>query len=315
MPEPDVVSTATRPLPVSPPKRPSARAKLWCVALAVLIAAFYRPLAELMRFALQSSLYSHIPLIPLVSLYFVWIGRRNLPALSRPDILMTSIFGLAGGMTLAVYGVMISAGAKLPVEDALALTTLAFVSLLVAACAAFFGRPMLRLLAFPLGFLVFMAPMPLFATHAIESVLQHGSASVACTMFELAGTPVLRSDLLLQLPNIKLEVAPECSGIHSSLALLITTLVAGRMFLDRGWQRVLLTLAVVPLAFLRNGLRIFTIGELCVHISPEMIHSYIHKQGGPIFFIISLVPLLAFLFFLMRYNSSRIGKLTTLFAR
>ena len=52
-----------------------------------------------------------------------------------------------------------------------------------------------------------------------------------------------------------------------------------------------LVLAVFPLALARNGLRIFVIGELCVRISPDMINSAIHRQGGPLFFALSLIPL------------------------
>ena len=101
--------------------------------------------------------------------------------------------------------------------------------------------------------------------------------------------------LAFQLPNVTIEVAPECSGIRSSLVLFITSLVAGHLLLERPWQRALLTLLVIPLGILRNAVRIVTIGWLCTHHGPEMIHSAIHHRGGPFFFAISLVPLLAML--------------------
>jgi exosortase/archaeosortase family protein len=97
-----------------------------------------------------------------------------------------------------------------------------------------------------------------------------------------------------------MEVAPQCSGIHSSLALFILSLLAGHLFLRSRWKRATLALAVIPLALLRNGFRVFTIGQLCVHIGPEMIDSYIHRHGGPFFFILSLVPFCILLFFLMK---------------
>jgi exosortase/archaeosortase family protein len=51
-----------------------------------------------------------------------------------------------------------------------------------------------------------------------------------------------------------------------------------------------LALFVIPLAILRNGFRIFVIGELCVHVSHDMINSWIHRKGGPVFFVLSLIP-------------------------
>ena len=106
--------------------------------------------------------------------------------------------------------------------------------------------------------------------------------------------------LIFQLPGFSMEVAPQCSGIHSSLALFITSLLAGYFFLRSRWKRATLAVAVIPLAMLRNGFRVFTIGELCVHIGPEMINSYIHHHGGPFFFVLSLVPFFLLLYFLMR---------------
>jgi exosortase/archaeosortase family protein len=82
--------------------------------------------------------------------------------------------------------------------------------------------------------------------------------------------------------------------------LLVTSVVAGQVFLRSPAARWLLVAAVLPLAVLRNGFRVFVIGELCVQRGPEMIDSYIHHHGGPIFFALSLVPFCALLWFLAR---------------
>jgi len=57
---------------------------------------------------------------------------------------------------------------------------------------------------------------------------------------------------------------------------------------------------VLPIALARNGLRVFVIGELCVRIGPEMIDSYIHHHGGPIFFALSLIPFSLVLLWLVK---------------
>ena len=97
----------------------------------------------------------------------------------------------------------------------------------------------------------------------------------------------------------------ECSGIRSSLVLFITSLIAGKMFLKSQTHRALLAAFIIPLAIIRNGFRIFTIGMLCVHIGPEMIHSPIHHKGGPIFFALSLIPFFAFLWYLRRRERNK----------
>jgi len=80
--------------------------------------------------------------------------------------------------------------------------------------------------------------------------------------------------------------------------LFITSVLAGYLFLRSPWKRAVLTLAVIPLAILRNGLRIATLALLCVQIGPHMIDSIIHRKGGPFFFALSLIPFFLLLFWL-----------------
>jgi exosortase C (VPDSG-CTERM-specific) len=270
------------------------------IAAAVLLICFSEPLFTLMRFALSSELYSYIILIPFIGLYLVWIKKGSLRESTFSVSKMSVLFLLGGLGFLGLYFAARQDGARLELEDSLALTTLSFVLLFWALCASFVAKPVLRSIIFPLGLLILMAPLPVFLRSWIESSLQYGSAMAALGMFSLTGTPVFYYDLNFQLPDITIQVAPECSGIHSTVALLITSLVAGHLFLRSNWRRSIVVIAVIPLALLRNGFRIFTIGELCVHIGPEMIHSYIHKKGGPVFFVLSLVPFLLLLYYLIK---------------
>ena len=73
--------------------------------------------------------------------------------------------------------------------------------------------------------------------------------------------------------------------------LFITSLLASHLFLESPWRRIVLVAFVIPLGIVRNGFRILVIGLLCVHVGPQMIDSVIHRRGGPLFFVLSLVPL------------------------
>jgi exosortase C (VPDSG-CTERM-specific) len=290
----------------SPQFRPQLSPRFGLSVL-VLIACFGRPLYNLAELALHSELFSHIILIPFISAYLIWIKRAEfVPGSAPARKIAAALLGL-GLVFLTSYWIAILNGIAFAPEDALALQILSFVLLLVGLCSWFLDRTTLRAISFPLGFLVFMVPFPLFVTLGIETFLQHASAAAANVFFSLAGTTVFHHDLIFQLPGITLQVAPECSGIRSSLALFITSLIAGHLFLRTPWKCAVLTFAVIPLAILRNGFRIFTLGELCVRISPDMIDSPIHHRGGPVFFALSLIPL----FFLLRtfYKSDHRGKL------
>lgn len=270
-----------------------------------LLLCYCLPLFDLVRFSIGSELFSHIVLIPVVSAYLSWSCRSALLIRSVPNRMLASCLIIGGGGILVGYWALSLLGVPFARQDALVMTSSSFVLLFVGICALYLGRKTLNAFAFPLLFLIFLVPIPTFLIGLIESFLQHGSADVAGVLFNIFGTPVFRQDLVFQLPGILIQVAPECSGIHSSLALFITSVLAGYFFLRSPIYRTILALAVIPLALLRNGFRVFTIGELCVHISPDMIDSYIHHHGGPIFFALSLIPFFALLFALYRLERGR----------
>lgn len=276
-------------------------------ALSGLLVLYAWPLYELLRLSLADDLYSHALLMPLASGYLIWLKRDDLPAATKPDRLIATVAGMGAALLLVGYLVSFSGTQPLPRDDTIALSVGSFVFAVIAAAAWFLGRPILKTLAFPFGSLVFMVPMPLSVMSAVESLLQHGSAVTAHWFFLLSGMPVFRDQTLFMLPGFSMEVAPECSGIRSSLALFITSTFAGYLFLRSTWKRVVLTLAVLPLALLRNGFRVWVIGELCVNVHPDMIHSFIHRQGGPIFFALSLVPFGLLLWALVRSERGRPG--------
>jgi len=280
--------------------RGSSRIFIW--ALFVLFLTFSWPLYQLVRFAWGSELYSHVILIPFVSAYLVWLKRPQLGWSGIRLGRLWPIIAFSAGTGFFVWYFIEQSSPTPQLQDTLALAVYALVLFLTGICCWLLSRATLRAVAFPLGFLLCLAPFPLAVEAGVETLLQHGSSIVAQTFFQIIGTPVFREGTVFRLPGFNMQVAPECSGIHSTLALFITSLVAGQLLLRSNWSRSVLALSVLPIALLRNGLRVTTIGELCVRIGPEMIDSYIHRHGGPIFFAISLIPFSLLLLLLLKFD-------------
>ena len=278
--------------------------KQLALLLTLLGCCFWRPLSDLARFAAKEELYSHVFLVPFISGYLVWLRLPSLPKPSNRSGLTAGMFALLSLAPLAVLLGLRGTPVSLTRADTLCATTLSFLGFFLTAIVWTFGKEKTTALAFPLGFLLFMVPMPSVAMHGLELFLQHGSALVAAGAFRLASTPVLHEGLVFQLPGITIEVASECSGIRSSYVLLMTCLLAGHLFLRHPAHRLVLALAVIPLGIARNAFRVFVIALLCVYKGPHMIDSFIHRQGGPFFFLISLIPLF-FLLFLLRHRENR----------
>jgi exosortase C (VPDSG-CTERM-specific) len=266
----------------------------WILAASV---AFTLPLARLMVHAAQSDLHSYIPLVPVVTVYLLFIRRGSLAAAYG-----SSVFGafILGGIGLMAFAAGVAWQARLSVNDGLALMALAYVSIIAAGGFLFLGSKWMATAAFPVAFLFFMVPLPDAAATALERASVLASADVSAFLFKITGTPLVRDGQVFMLPGIVLEVAQECSGIRSSWVLFITSLLASHLFLESRWRRIVLVAFVIPLAIVRNAVRILVIGLLCAHIGPHMIDSIIHRRGGPLFFVLSLGPLLLFLLWLRR---------------
>ena len=95
----------------------------------------------------------------------------------------------------------------------------------------------------------------------------------------------------LLLPGVTIEVAKECSGIRSSMALFITCVFAAHLFLRTPWKKLILVLLSIPLALLKNGVRIVTLTLLSIYVDPSFLTGRLHKQGGFIFFLLALAML------------------------
>jgi exosortase C (VPDSG-CTERM-specific) len=286
----------------STPTTQNQKWRFWtgvCFAI-VLLVVFARPLLMLTSYVAGSQLHSYILLVPFVSAYLLYIRRNQLPKNYTTDLPLT-IVSLAAGLGLLAFTYSLDFAGRAPANnDRIVLLTLSFLCCLAAGGFFFFGRPWMRAAAFPLAYLIFMVPMPDAMADALEIASKSAAAEVANFLFHLSGTPFLRAGPIFQLPNITIEVAQECSGIRSSWVLFMTSILAANLFLKTPWRRFALVAFVIPLGILRNGFRILVIGLLCVNVGPQMIHSLIHRRGGPLFFALSLVPFLLMLWWLRR---------------
>jgi exosortase C (VPDSG-CTERM-specific) len=251
-------------------------------------------LLDLSRYCLREDLFSYILLIPFITGFLVARRWRDLDHSFIPAPIIVAALGIASTLFLALSfrnGGAVSG----PDPASLCFRTLSFVVCWIAVAVWTLGRRFMSGLLFPAAFLIFMTPLPPVAVETLERALQHASAEVSSWFFPLANVPFFRTGLAFQLPNITIQVAPECSGIRSTLVLFITSLLAGYLYLERPWQRAALAALVIPLGIARNAFRIVTIGWLCTRHGPEMINSPIHHRGGPVFFAVSLVPLFVML--------------------
>lgn len=253
-----------------------------------------RPLLTLV---FENGTFSQIPLIPFVSLFLVYERRK---------VIFGEIsFAWIPGAALIATGMVLLAANRMNLWDLgsnnrLSLLLFATVLVWLGAFALIFGTRAFRAACFPLLFLTFMIPIPEPLLSKTIYFLQAGSSNMAEVFFWISGVPYHRQGFVFELPGFAIRVADECSGIRSTLALLITTVLASYLLLKSSWRRWVLCLAVIPTAIFKNGLRIATLTILSVYVNPGFLYGNLHTRGGIVFFIIALLPMALLLKFLRK---------------
>jgi exosortase len=277
--------------------------KLICFILfsAVAIWMAYLPLRDLLRSAKQPEYYSHVPLVPVISAYFIFRKRKGI-FLRSDSFYFPGLSIMAAGVAL----VFIGRGWQANPNDYASIAALSALFFESGSLIFLFGKEALRRAYFPFAFLIFAIPIPSVLMERIIATLVAASTSVTHVLFKVIRVPFLQEGSVFHLPDLSLEVSQECSGIRSSLALLITTILAGHLFLGKSWNKAMLALAVFPVAVFKNGLRILSLYLLSYFIDMRFIEgSFHHKFGGSVFFGLGLILMGFFLWLLRRSERPR----------
>ena len=222
--------------------------------------------------------YGHGFFVVLFSGYVLWRQRaRWMTTEIKPN--NWGLLIMLGAVLLLVVG---SLGAEL-------FTTRLSLLMLIAGMVLFLaGWPLLRAVAFPLGFLIFTIPIPVIIYNQITFPLQLLASRLATSWLELVQVPVLRDGNILNMSNYSLEVVEACSGIRSLLTLLSLSVAYTYFAEPRRWARYALIVLIVPIAIVTNAIRIVGAGLLARHFGPAAAEGFLHEFSGWVIFLSAL---------------------------
>lgn len=250
------------------PKKTLSTLVLFALALGCL---YQVSLAWLVSQWLTDKVYSHGFLIPLISIYLVWLKRDFLPNIKIcPAHIIGSICILFSLIMLFIgrVGVFVQ------------LEAISLLLILPSIVLFLLGWDYLKALALPLFYLQFMVPWLDPLIDKIHLPFQLITAELAAFFLKLIGYPVFQDKVYIHLPNIALEVARECSGI----SFLITVIAIGLALVyltQKTWKRaVLVLLSGVFVVILANGIRVAIAGVLGQCYGPGMLHGPGHIFQG-----------------------------------
>ena len=221
--------------------------------------------------------YSHALLIPFVSGYLAWSKRDELAqVVPRPGYWGLALMALA----LVVY-ITGKVGADLFLQR------FSLVLMIAGGVLYIGGATVLRLLLFPVAFLVLMIPLPGIVFNSIAFPLQLFAAQVSSVALEAVGVPVFREGNVMHLAAASLDVEEACSGIRSLLSLTALGVLYGHLAFSNWTPRILLLVMVVPIAIAANVLRVFAVGLLAHYVSLDTALGVFHAAGGWSVFMIA----------------------------
>ena len=196
---------------------------------------------------------SHGKLIPWVVLGLLWFRRDRLVK-SVTGVWWPGLAGLAFALLLHVLGFIV----QQPRVSMVALFSGAWI-----LTGVVWGRETLKVTFFP--FMIFAFCVPLGGTFAQGLTLPLRADAAKATAF-ITGTvldiPVTRIGTKLIDPTGaygSFDVAAECSGIRSLVALLAISIIFSVLTMRLVWKRAVMIGSAIPLALICNVMRVTTI--------------------------------------------------------
>jgi exosortase len=250
--------------------------------IGAIVLVFWQVFVRLVDAWIVDGYYSHGFLIVPIAAYFVWERRHKLSAAPvRPAWAGLLVLGFGIAVLLAgLWG------------SELFLSRIALLFVITGIVWFLYGSQHVRILAFPIAFLLLMIPIPAIIFNQIAFPLQMFASKVGEWAIEAAGIPVLREGNVLHLAYTTLEVAEACSGIRSLVSLITLGIVYGYFMDTRPWVRMLIVASAVPVAIIANGARVAGTGMAAHWIGPEAAEGFFHQFSGWIVFIFAFVMIL-----------------------
>lgn len=225
------------------------------------------------------------PIILGVALWFFWQKKELIhQAPYQPCTRSGSLLLL---LSIGLYVIGRSQGILL-FEVGTQITMVAGVLLLLRGVQA------LKYAWFPLFFLVFMIPLPRAVVDALTLPMKTAvSMSTDYILYSL-DYPISRTGVILHIGQYKLLVADACAGLHT----LFTLEALGLLYLhlvrhDSLFRNIFLAIAIVPISFSANTIRVCTLALITYHFGDEAGQGFLHGFAGMVLFMSALILIIA----------------------
>jgi exosortase B len=259
----------------------------WVVAglLAAGIGLLYIPAyMDLARTIWATDEQGHGPIILAVSIWLLYMKRHDLAAVPAQPMPWL-------GWPLVVFALALYALGRS--QDIIMFEIAAQIVLLVGLLLLFRGMRALRVVWFPLFFMVFMIPLPEALVAAVTAPLKSAVSAVASGLLYQMGYPVGRSGVIMTVGPYQLLVADACAGLNSMFTLeALGMLYMNLMRYTSAARNITLAVLLIPTAFVANIGRVMILVLVTYHFGDEAGQGFVHSFAGMVLFMVALALML-----------------------
>jgi exosortase len=228
-------------------------------------------------------------LVTPVVLWILWRERPKWSAIpAKPS--WWGVVILAAAALMHVIGIL---------GGGLFVSSVAMLVSIVGVIVCFAGFARLRAWSFPLLVSLFMLPKLAIVYNQFTLPLQLLASRMAAGILTTAGAAVVRQGNILDVGGHKILVEEACNGIRYLLPLGFIGVVLAYMLDKRGWMRLALLVAAVPIAICANAVRVALAGAM-----PVFAEGTPHALSGVVIFVLCLAALIVVHRFFSRFRSA-----------
>ncbi len=246
--------------------------------------ALYLPVYLDLRYVWASDEQGHGPIILAVSLWLLYAKRLDLSKITAQPQALLGTLCIALGLLLYTAGVVL---------DILLFSVSSQIVVLAGLFWRFGGLPALRLVWFPLVFMVFMVPLPEQLVAAVTGPLKSAVSVVASDLLYRLGYPIGRAGVVLTVGPYQLLVADACAGLNSMFTLeALGLLYMNLMNYKSPLRNTILAVLLVPIAFMSNITRVIILVLVTYYFGDEAGQGFVHGFAGMVLFMVALALML-----------------------
>jgi exosortase len=163
---------------------------------------------------------------------------------------------------------------------------------LVGLVYSLYGIDTLKLLSFPIAYLLLLVPPPMSIIDGITLPMRYGISNLTEKILGLLNYPITREGLLLNIGYNEIFMGQPCSGFRSLITLFSLGLIYVYISKTRLINKVILIFFVIPLALLGNLIRVITLCLITFYFGEEAGQGFFHNFSGIVMFIITILGLI-----------------------